>query len=222
MYQEQFLIKSKWIVLIMIFTLVIINKYKDKDKNIKFYNYFILIISFILFYILFTINQQPIIPKLKTNEILSPSSGYIGDIKYLKDKTIIMFNLSFFSNHIQYIPYNGRVISDKYIQSKLLRNKRMFLFHPKIFPNFDESIEKNEKYHTILETAIGNIEITRIAGLVAPRVHTLITNENVKQGDVMGIIIFSSMVLLTIPSSVKLYIKKGDTLNAGESIIGYI
>ena len=133
-----------------------------------------------------------------------------------------MFNLSFFSNHIQYIPYNGRVISDKYIQSKLLRNKRMFLFHPKIFPNFDESIEKNEKYHTILETAIGNIEITRIAGLVAPRVHTLITNENVKQGDVMGIIIFSSMVLLTIPSSVKLYIKKGDTLNAGESIIGYI
>ena len=92
-----------------------------------------------------------------------------------------------------------------------------------ISPNFEESIQNNEKYHTILKTNIGNMEITRIAGLVAPRVHTFISNgENVKRGDVMGLIVFSSMVLLTLPSYIKLNINKGDTVTAGKTIIGYI
>jgi phosphatidylserine decarboxylase len=96
----------------------------------------------------------------------------------------------------------------------------MFILDPRLFPNFEESIRDNEQYQTTLLTDIGNMYITRIAGLVAPRVHSFISNdENVKQGQVMGVIIFSSMVLLTLPANVKLNIKKGDTAIAGETII---
>jgi phosphatidylserine decarboxylase len=171
---------------------------------------------------LFVINQQPNIPILKPGQILAPSSGYIGDIHYHKNgQTTIMFNLSFFSNHLQYIPYNGKIIKDEYIQSKYLRPKRMFIVDPRLFPNFEESIRDNEQYQTTLLTDIGDMHITRIAGIVATRVHTFIKNEQiVKQGEVMGVIVFSSMVLLTLPPNVKLTIKKGDTAIAGETIIG--
>ncbi len=221
MYQEQFLIKSKWIVLLLIITLFLIHFFVKSKKYSLYIIIISIVIGFSLLYILFLINQQPKIPLLKSSEVLSPSSGYIGDIYYHKNgETTIMFNLSFFSNHIQYIPYKGKVIKDEYIQSKYLRPKRMFTLHPSLFPNFEESIRDNEQYQTILLTDIGNISITRIAGLVAPRVHSFINDKTfVKQGDVMGVIIFSSMVLLTLPPNVKLNIKKGDTAIAGETII---
>lgn len=222
MYQEQFFITSKWIILLLL--IIIIFLYNQKLINQK-YSIKIIIISFILslcaLYILFIVNQQPNIPLLKNNEILSPSSGYISDIKYDDNKITIMFILDFFDNHIQYIPYNGNIISDEYISSKYLRSKKIFILHPKLFPNFEESIRDNEKYHTVMNTDIGNIEITRIAGLIAPRVHTFIKeDQNVNQGDVMGLILFSSMVLLTIPDNIHLNIKEGDNVIAGETIIG--
>lgn len=222
MYQEQFLWKGRWIVSILfIIILIIVNKSQNSNKKIKWIVFFVFI-SLCLLYNLYVINQQPNIPNLKKNEILSPSSGYIGSIKQLEDKTIIMFNLSFWSNHVQYIPYNGRVISDEYYQSKYLLPRRMFVIHPTIFPNFEESIRDNEKYHTILETELGTMEVTRIAGLVAPRVWSFIKkNQMVKQGEVMGLIVFSSMVLLTLPSDVTLNIKEGDNVVAGETIIAY-
>jgi phosphatidylserine decarboxylase len=173
---------------------------------------------------LFVINKQPKIPLVKPGQILSPSSGYIGDIHYHKNgQTTIMFILSFFDNHIQYIPYNGKIIKNEYVQSKYLKPKRVFILDPRLFPNFEESIRDNEQYQTTLSTDIGNMYITRIAGIVAPRVHSFINNqEMVKQGEVMGVIIFSSIVLLTLPKNVKLNIKKGDTANAGETIIAHL
>ena len=57
--------------------------------------------------------------------------------------------------------------------------------------------------------------------MIAPRVHTFIKeDQNVNQGDVMGLILFSSMVLLTIPGNIHLNIKEGDNVIAGETIIG--
>lgn len=222
MYQEQFLWKGRWIVFcLFIILFIIIKKIKNRNKSMRWI-IFSVFISLCLLYNLYVINQQPKIPKLKKNEILSPSSGYIGSIRQLGDKTIIMFNLSFWSNHVQYIPYNGRIISDKYYQSKYLLPRRMFIIHPKIFPNFEESIRDNEKYHTVIETELGTMEVTRIAGLVAPRVWSFIKkNQIVKHGEVMGLIVFSSMVLLTLPSDIKLNIKEGDNVVAGETIIAY-
>jgi len=132
-----------------------------------------------------------------------------------------MFNLSFLNNHIQYIPYNGTILSDKYQQSKYLRAKRMFLLHPTFVENFEESIRDNEQYKTTLMTDIGEIKITRIAGLVAPRVFSYINEGDiVKQGDVMGLIVFSSMVLLELPSTIQLHITKGDSVIAGKTTVG--
>jgi phosphatidylserine decarboxylase len=132
-----------------------------------------------------------------------------------------MFNLSFFSNHVQYIPYPGKIISDKYYQSKYLRPTRTFTLQPTLFPNYEKSIEDNEQFQTDLLTTIGIIKITRIAGLIAPRVFSYINeNDIVKQGDVMGLIVFSSMVLMELPAGIDLKIKKGDHAIAGETIIG--
>ena len=221
MYQEQFLIKSKWVVILFIIILFLLAKIKNNK------NYIILIIIAVIvflsvLYTVFIINQQPQIPKFKEGCIIAPSSGYIGDIINHSDgRMTIMFNLSFFSNHVQYIPYNGKIISDKYYQSKHLRPVRMFTLHPTLFPNYEESIRDNEQFQTKLLTNLGEIHITRIAGLVAPRVFSYINEKDiVKQGDVMGLIVFSSMVLMEVPAGINLSIKKGDAAIAGETIIG--
>lgn len=221
MNQEQFLFTSKWIVIFLTIIVIYINIFVKSKK----YSFFLTIVSVIIaligLYILFLINQQPKIPLLKFGMILSPSSGYIGDIHYHENgETTIMFNLSILNNHVQYIPYNGKIIKDEYIPSKYSRSKRIFILDPRLFPNFEESIRDNEQYQTTLSTDIGNMYITRIAGLVARRVYSFINKEDiVKQGQVMGNIVFSSMVLLRLPTNVKLNIKKGDTAIAGETII---
>ena len=97
----------------------------------------------------------------------------------------------------------------------------MFTLHPTLFPNYEESIRDNEQFQTKLLTNLGEIHITRIAGLVAPRVFSYINEKDiVKQGDVMGLIVFSSMVLMEVPAGINLSIKKGDAAIAGETIIG--
>jgi phosphatidylserine decarboxylase len=221
MYQEQFLIQAKWVVMLFIIILFLLVKIKNKKIFIKLRIIAIIVFLSVL-YAVFIINQQPKIPTFKEGSIIAPSSGYIGDIKKHSDGRItIMFVLSFFDNHVQYIPYPGKIISDKYYQSKYLRPTRTFTLQPTFFPNFKKSIEDNEQYQTQLLTNNGIIKITRIAGLVAPRVFSYI-NENaiVKQGDVMGLIVFSSMVLMELPAGIKLTIKKGDAAIAGETIIG--
>ena len=111
--------------------------------------------------------------------------------------------------------------SDKYYQSKYLRPVRTFTLQPTIFPNYEKSIKDNEQFQTQLLTNIGIIKISRISGLVAPRVFSYINeNDIVKQGDVMGLIVFSSMVLMELPAGINLRIKKGDSAIAGETIIG--
>ena len=216
-----FLIQAKWLVLLFIIILLLSFKIKNNKIVIRFR--IIAIIAFLAaLYAVFVINQQPEIPKFKEGYIIAPGSGYIGDIINHSDgRMTIMFNLSFFSNHVQYIPYNGKIISDKYYQSKHLRPVRMFTLHPTLFPNYEESIRDNEQFQTKLLTNLGEIHITRIAGLVAPRVFSYINEKDiVKQGDVMGLIVFSSMVLMEVPAGINLSIKKGDAAIAGETIIG--
>lgn len=221
MYQEQFLIQAKWVVILFIIILLLSFKIKNKKIVIRFR--IIAIIAFLAaLYAVFVINQQPTIPKFKEGYIIAPGSGYIGDIKKHSDGRItIMFVLSFFDNHVQYIPYPGKIISDKYYQSKYLRPVRTFTLQPTLFPNYEKSIKDNEQIQTQLLTNNGIIKITRIAGLVAPRVFSYINeNDIVKQGDVMGLIVFSSMVLMELPAGINLRIKKGDSAIAGETIIG--
>ena len=85
MYQEQFLIKSKWIVLLLIITLFLIHFFVKGKKYSPYLIIISIVIGISLLYILFVINQQPKIPLLKSSEVLSPSSGYIGDIYYHKN-----------------------------------------------------------------------------------------------------------------------------------------
>jgi len=220
MYQEQFLRKLKWVLIFLCMILLI---GKHLKRNMKFWVYLIGgVMSLIVGYLLFIINQQPTLPPFQDGSILSPSSGYIGRIRHHSNGRVsIMFNLSFMSNHVQYIPYPGEIISDTYHPSIYGRPRRMFTLHPTLFPNFEESIRDNEQYRTILKTYKGNIHITRIAGLVAPRVYSYINEaDKVKPGDVMGLILFSSMVLLDLPEMTTLRIKEGDTVTAGETIIG--
>ena len=177
MYQEQFFLTSKWIVMLLTIILICIQVFVKSKKYSKFLIIISVIIALIGIYMLFVINKQPKIPLVKPGQILSPSSGYIGDIHYHKNgQTTIMFILSFFDNHIQYIPYNGKIIKNEYVQSKYLKPKRVFILDPRLFPNFEESIRDNEQYQTTLSTDIGNMYITRIAGIVAPRVHSFINN----------------------------------------------
>jgi phosphatidylserine decarboxylase len=214
MYLEQFLRKSKWVVFILFLIL-----YFTQQSGIKYISIFI---GLVIIYMLYVINQQPTLPEFNPGEVISPASGYIGHIEKIEDgKTLVMMNLSFLSNHIQYIPYPGQIISDQHFQAKdYTGQKRMFTLHPTIQENFQESIYKNEQYQTTLRTEIGDFEIVRIAGIVAPRVYSFIKEgEYVERGEVMGVILFSSMVLFILPPGIEPLVKKGDSVLAGTTII---
>jgi hypothetical protein len=92
MYQEQFFLKSKWIVIFLTLILMYIQIFVKSKKYSFFFRIISVIIALTGLYMLFVINQQPKIPLLKPGQILSPSSGYIGDIHYHKNgQTTIMF-----------------------------------------------------------------------------------------------------------------------------------
>ncbi|HLP20330.1 MAG TPA: phosphatidylserine decarboxylase, partial [Chitinophagales bacterium] len=75
----------------------------------------------------------------------------------------------------------------------------------------------------LMETTTGKkYKVVQIAGFVARRIVDYTANEQeVKQGDVIGLIKFGSQVSVLLPHDVAVDVKVGDVTIDGESILGH-
>jgi phosphatidylserine decarboxylase len=132
-------------------------------------------------------------------------NGYIG-----KGKKVSIF-LSVFNVHINRIPISGRIDYVKYNPGKFLK---AFV---------DKASDENEQTEIGLIYSSGKLIFKQIAGILARRiVCRLDKNQNVKSGDVFGLIHFGSRAELFLPSNVEVIVKAGDKVKGGETAIAHI
>lgn len=118
--------------------------------------------------------------------------------------------LNTFNVHVQRIPMSGKIEKLEYIEGKYLNITN------------DKYHEDNERQLCLMKTTQGfEIIFVQIAGMVARRiVCNLKEGQEVKAGERYGCIKFGSRVDLYLPKDVEIKVKVGQTMIAGETVIG--
>ena len=183
---------------IILFIILFISLYINKYAMIG-------IIGIIIFLIFFYR-----IPDMQINmskDILSsPCSGKIIKIEDLNDSYKLYIFMSPLDAHLQIIPFDGKIIKYEFI-----KGKKQLAY--KIYEDNYRS-----RFITHINTNYGMIEIIQNTGVLARRIkNNLKLNDNVKKGDILGIIKFGSRVDITIPKTFKLLKGLNDKVFIGDS-----
>lgn len=151
----------------------------------------------------------------RENIILSPADGKIIEMEEKEDEIFPeekFYKISIFMSplnvHINRAPLSGKVEN--------------VIYRPGYFkPAYKEESKRNEQHIIVFETDKGKIIMKQIAGILARRVVCKIKeNQEVKAGDKIGMIIFGSRVELLLAKRPELFVKIGDKVRGGETIIG--
>ena len=152
------------------------------------------------------------------NHILSSADGKIVTIEevieteFFNDKRImISVFMSPFNIHVNWYPFNGKIIYTKYHKGKFL-----VAYNPK------SSID-NERNSIVLEKEPGKaVLIRQVAGIMARRIISYTKKDDiVNQGEEFGIIRFGSRVDFFLPVDSKINVKIGQNVRAQKTVIAY-
>ena len=150
--------------------------------------------------------------------LVSPADGLITDISEIdgpeelglenKKYTRISIFMNVFNCHVNRTPIEGKVEEIFYKPGKFFN------------ASLDKASKENERnYYKILSTEGEEIVIVQIAGLIARRIVCEVSkDQNLKQGDRIGMIRFGSRVDLFFKNK-KTLAKLGQNVVAGESLL---
>ena len=151
--------------------------------------------------------------------ILSPADGKVLEVVLGKENNspvwVIRIFLSIFDPHLQRAPMAGQVKAVRYTKGKFLdaRNPRA------AFENEQNRIEIAAKAGSVNVP----IAVTQIAGLIARRIVCWVKEGQVlAAGEQVGLIRFGSQVDITFPAFVRVRVKAGHRVEAGQSILAEI
>lgn len=178
----------------------------------------IILIALPAFFLIFTLNffrdPERKVPS-KNNIIVSPADGRILFIKEVLDNKYIMGRakqISIFMSplnvHVNRIPITGRVEYLKYHEGEFIAAFE------------DKASEKNERAEFGINSKLGKVFFTQVAGTVARRIiYELREGDEVKIGERFGMIKFGSRVDVVVPYHWVEKVKKDDNVTAGETIL---
>lgn len=196
----------------------------------------ILVICFIIFWKFYFLRNPDRVTPDEDDIVISPADGKVIEIlQYNQDKIelfkgnnrlkgiirtltsdisdsgyIISIFMSPLDVHYNRSPIRGVIKNIKHSNGKFLA------------VNTFEAGLVNEKTETIIEGDI-KVKMIQIAGFLARRIKTNVDkNENVKAGQIIGLINLGSQVTLILPKSVMLKVNKGDRVVAGETVLAKI
>ncbi len=186
-----------FIILFILFLIALIR------KDWKLLILLIIIKLFLLYFYRFPVLK---LDNLSPLDILSPAYGHVNNIQYSKNKIIISIVLTIFDIHAQYIPYDGKIIKQKYVEGK----------HNMLGFNMDN----NEKNSIMIGTDRGQIEVIQYAGMFVSKVSSFVRRgDKVERGQLYGFISFGSRVDIILPrDKTKIYVKVGQKV--GGNVIG--
>lgn len=213
--------------------------------NFLFFITGILILALFLYKVFFLRNPKRKIPF--GNNIVSPADGKIVKIikyNYISDplknadgfeiqenkigkvlvKTkdvsqrgwLIVIMMNIHNMHRQKAPLDGEIISIKYSKGKFFNAIRKAHSLKAFFEN-----ENNE---ILIKTAIGNIKVIQVAGVMAKKIVCAVKEgQKLTKGDALGLIKLGSQVILVLPEKgIELKVKEKEKVKAGSSIIAEI
>jgi phosphatidylserine decarboxylase len=165
----------------------------------KYYFTSIGLLSFCLFFILYFYRGKSYSLKFYPfyqNFISSPAEGKVLQIKILQHQHVcisIFLNLS--NVHVQYAPCDGTIEQIHYHKGT---------FHPAFI--LEKSSYNERQIYSIRTQKWDTIYVSQIAGLFARRIVSFVKeNQQVKQGQALGLIKFGSRVDIIVPCQ---YIKR--------------
>ena len=124
-----------------------------------------------------------------------------------KMKKISIF-MNVFNVHVNRSPVDGN------IEKIIYKNGKFFN------ASLDKASEHNERNSFIIKTNTDKIVVVQIAGLIARRILSFISEGNkIDKGDRIGLIRFGSRVDIYFPSTYEIKVNQDDIVVAGETII---
>ena len=151
------------------------------------------------------------------NQLLSAADGkivFIGEARPPKETDIsyTMKKVSIFMNvlnvHINRSPLKGN------IEKIIYKNGKFFN------ASLDKASEYNERNSYIINTGEDKIIVVQIAGLIARRILSFISEGyKIDKGDRIGLIRFGSRVDIYLPLSYEIKVNQNDIVTAGKTII---
>ena len=150
--------------------------------------------------------------------LVSPADGKVMEViplegdEFVKEpcNKVVIF-LSVFDVHINRSPMDGEIKCQQYVCGRFK-------------PAYKDSVGfENERHMIGIENDRLRITVTQIAGILARRIVSWVTLDDVlKKGERYGLIRFGSCTEVVMPQSVEVMVKKGDRVIGGETIIGRI
>ena len=158
------------------------------------------------------------VPINDNNYLVSPADGLVTDISEINGPeelglennkyTRISIFMNVFNCHVNRTPIEGKVEEIFYKPGKFFN------------ASLDKASKENERnYYKILSTKGEEVIIVQIAGLIARRIVCEVSkDQNLKQGDRIGMIRFGSRVDIFFKNK-KILTKSGQNVVAGESLL---
>lgn len=150
--------------------------------------------------------------------IVSPADGTVQDVVELEGddfvkspcKKIIIF-LSVFDVHVNRSPIAGKIKIQKYVCGRFR-------------PAYKDSVGfENERHLIGIENEKIRVTVTQIAGILARRIVSWVTlDDKLEKGELYGLIRFGSCTEIVVPSTVEIFVQKGQKVRGGETVIGKI
>lgn len=169
---------------------------------------FIPVLCVLIFFLIFFRD-----PERKIGEgVIAPADGAIRDIKEENGRYLISTFMEVNNVHVNRMPLDGHVSKMTHFPGYHLRA-------------WKKESDLNERVVITAETAIGQVTVVQLAGLIARRVFPYIKEgDTLKKGDRIGIIRLGSRVDVYLPAEkVKsIPVKIGDPVKAGQDTIAYL
>lgn len=150
--------------------------------------------------------------------ILSPADGTVTDIvpletdEFVKEpcNKVIIF-MSVFNVHVNRSPIQGKIKLQKY-------------FCGRFRPAYKDTVGFENEHHVLgIENDRVRISVKQIAGILARRIVSFVTlDDDLKQGELYGMIKFGSCLEVVMPKKVEIMVEKGQKVAGGQTILGRI
>jgi phosphatidylserine decarboxylase len=150
--------------------------------------------------------------------ILSPADGTVTDIvpmetdEFVKEpcNKVVIFT-SVFNVHVNRSPINGKIKLQKY-------------FCGRFRPAYKDTVGFENEHHVLgIENERIRISVKQIAGILARRIVSYVTlDDELKQGELYGMIKFGSCLEVVMPKNVEIAVTKGQKVAGGQTILGRI
>ena len=159
--------------------------------------------------------------------ILSPADGRVclvqecplpdslGEMEEYRGKTFwrVSVFMSVFNVHVNRMPTAGEVLKKEYVAAGRFFNASL-----------DKASKENERCNYLVRAGNGQVYgVTQIAGLVARRIVPQVDAGDRKgRAERFGLIRFGSRLDVYLPEGVKPEVRPGQTMVAGETILGHL